>query len=204
MSKAQKYPTHVYWDDRDNGFIAIAPDLPGCSAFGETREEALKELEPAIDAWIETAIAAGEPVPEPSPLPKPSNYSGKVLLRMPAALHERLAKDADAEGVSLNQWMVTVLSARTPFHGLPERQTGSSSRVQIAWMWGSPCRATTIGAEPVTGWLRGGALEPGSKLPNWTFVAGEASTKVFTVVSSSAPLHGALVPLLTAKEVADG
>jgi predicted RNase H-like HicB family nuclease len=115
MNKAQTYPTHVHWDERDSGFVAIAPDLPGCSAFGETQAEALKELGSAIGAWIETAIAAGEPVPEPSPLPKPSSHSGKVLLRIPASLHERLAKDAEAEGVSLNQWMVTLLSAGAAF-----------------------------------------------------------------------------------------
>ncbi len=111
MNKSQTYATHVYWDERDNGFIAIAPDLPGCSAFGDTKQEAWQELDHAIVGWIEAAVAAGEPVPEPSKPPKPSSYSGKVLLRIPASLHEKLAKEAEREGVSLNQWMVTLLSA---------------------------------------------------------------------------------------------
>lgn len=115
MKKSQIYPTHVYWDERDQGFIALALDLPGCSAFGDTKAKALKELEHAIEGWIETAVASNEPIPEPSPLPKPSNYSGKILLRIATSLHERLAKNAEAEGVSLNQWMVTVLSAGAVF-----------------------------------------------------------------------------------------
>lgn len=26
----------LFWSGEDGGFIAVAPDLPGCSAFGET------------------------------------------------------------------------------------------------------------------------------------------------------------------------
>lgn len=57
------YPVEVFWSEEDGGWIAIAPDLPGCSAFGESRPEALKGLEPTIEAWIEAAKAAGNPVP---------------------------------------------------------------------------------------------------------------------------------------------
>jgi predicted RNase H-like HicB family nuclease len=40
--EAKRYPAHVFWSDDDNGFVALAPDLPGCSAFGESRFEALR------------------------------------------------------------------------------------------------------------------------------------------------------------------
>jgi predicted RNase H-like HicB family nuclease len=53
----------VFWSDEDDGFIALAPDLPGCSAFGETQPEALAQLQDAIAAWIEATRAAGNPVP---------------------------------------------------------------------------------------------------------------------------------------------
>jgi predicted RNase H-like HicB family nuclease len=53
---ARRYPASVFWSDEDAGFIAIAPDLPGCSAIGETRSDALLELEQAISAWIEAAM----------------------------------------------------------------------------------------------------------------------------------------------------
>jgi len=60
------YPAEAFWSEEDGGWIAVAPDLPGCSAFGESRPEALKELEPAIEAWIEAAKAAGNAIPQPS------------------------------------------------------------------------------------------------------------------------------------------
>jgi predicted RNase H-like HicB family nuclease len=107
---APRYPKHVFWSDEDQGFIAIAPDLPGSSAFGETEAEALAELDQAIDAWIEAARAAGNAVPAPPRPASPSLPSGKVLVRMPRTLHQSLAREADREDVSLNQFMVYVLS----------------------------------------------------------------------------------------------
>jgi predicted RNase H-like HicB family nuclease len=36
-------------------FSFAAPELPDCSAFGNTEEEALKEIKVAIDLWLEAA-----------------------------------------------------------------------------------------------------------------------------------------------------
>jgi antitoxin HicB len=61
------YPANVFWSDEDEGFIALAPDLPGCSAFGDTQAEALLELQDAIAAWVQAAAVDGRPVPQPAP-----------------------------------------------------------------------------------------------------------------------------------------
>ncbi len=61
-----KYPIEIFWSDEDEGYIAIAPDLPGCNAWGHTEEEAIKELHDAMAAWIKACDKSGEPVPEPS------------------------------------------------------------------------------------------------------------------------------------------
>lgn len=63
-----KYTIEIFWSDDDNGYIAIAHDLPSCNAFGETQEEALHEIRDAITAWLEACQASGEPIPEPSRL----------------------------------------------------------------------------------------------------------------------------------------
>jgi hypothetical protein len=42
-----------------------APDLPGCSAFGETPEKALKEMEIAQSLWLNPAEDIGRDIPEP-------------------------------------------------------------------------------------------------------------------------------------------
>jgi hypothetical protein len=34
----------IILDFPEEGFVAVMPDLPGCSAFGETREESLKVI----------------------------------------------------------------------------------------------------------------------------------------------------------------
>jgi predicted RNase H-like HicB family nuclease len=83
MPVAQRYPANVFWNDDDEGFIALAPDLPGCSAFGESQSEALEELEHAIEAWIEAARAAGNPIPEPTRPTIETQPSGKLSVRMP-------------------------------------------------------------------------------------------------------------------------
>ena len=60
-----KYHINVFYSEDDGGFIADIPDLKYCSAFGETQEEAMKEIMIAMELWLETAIADGEEIPVP-------------------------------------------------------------------------------------------------------------------------------------------
>ncbi len=67
MSKL-KYPVIIQplrYED-GGGFVATVPDLPGCMSDGEKPEEALTNVQGAIEAWIETAQDMGHKVPEPS------------------------------------------------------------------------------------------------------------------------------------------
>ena len=48
------------------GYGAHVPDLPGCIAAGETREEVLQLIKDAIEFHIEGLRQAGDPVPPPS------------------------------------------------------------------------------------------------------------------------------------------
>lgn len=61
-----KYPIEIFWSDEDEGYTAVAHDLPGCNAWGRTEEEAIIELHGAIEAWIMACNKSGEPIPEPS------------------------------------------------------------------------------------------------------------------------------------------
>ena len=126
MSETPRYPKHVFWSDQDQGFIAIAPDLPGSSSFGETEAEALTELDQAIEAWIEAARAAGNAVPAPSRPASLDLPSGKVLVRMPKGLHRRAALCAEREDVSLNQFIVACLA-----EAVGERSQTNQSVLQI-------------------------------------------------------------------------
>lgn len=101
------YPIKVFYSEEDKGFIAVIPDLPECSAFGETKEEAIKELKTAQELWIKTAKKEGRKIPAPS---KEETYSGKILARTPKSLHRALMEKARDERVSLNQLVVYLLS----------------------------------------------------------------------------------------------
>ena len=59
------YHINIFYSEEDGGYIADIPDLDSCSAFGETPEEALKELEIAKKAWLEAARQAGKTIPTP-------------------------------------------------------------------------------------------------------------------------------------------
>ncbi len=63
---------NVFHSRDDDGYIAEIPDLPGCSAFGETPERAVAEVVVAKQAWIEAAADAGRPIPEPRYRPAPA------------------------------------------------------------------------------------------------------------------------------------
>ena len=59
------YHINIFYSDKDGGYIADIPDLVACSAFGETPERALAELERAKEAWLGAAREAGKPIPTP-------------------------------------------------------------------------------------------------------------------------------------------
>jgi predicted RNase H-like HicB family nuclease len=59
------YHINIFYSEDDDGYIADIPDLEACSAFGETPEEALKQVEIAKVAWLEAARAEGKPIPKP-------------------------------------------------------------------------------------------------------------------------------------------
>jgi predicted RNase H-like HicB family nuclease len=59
------YHINIFFSEEDNGYIADIPDLDACSAFGETPQEALQEVEVARELWLAAARAEGKPIPEP-------------------------------------------------------------------------------------------------------------------------------------------
>ena len=56
----------VIFERGDKGYGAYVPDLPGCVAVGETREEAAQLIREAIALHVDGLRREGLPVPEPS------------------------------------------------------------------------------------------------------------------------------------------
>lgn len=55
--------TVILQRESDGGYVVTVPALPGCVSQGDSREEALKNIEEAIELYLEDVKAAGEPIP---------------------------------------------------------------------------------------------------------------------------------------------
>ena len=70
------------WDTEDEIWVATVPVLPGCSAHGETQEEALREINEAITCYLEAELGVDAsfvpPVPDIATLKKASKVLNKT------------------------------------------------------------------------------------------------------------------------------
>jgi predicted HicB family RNase H-like nuclease len=78
-------------------FGRLFPNAKDRAAFAKTKES--REIDQIIDS-----------LPEPPVNPQRSEYSGKFNVRVPKSLHAALAREAEDEGVSLNQLVVAKLA----------------------------------------------------------------------------------------------
>ena len=60
-----KYQRNITWCDSDSCFVALVPELEGCTAHGSTPEQALENINLAIELWIEVAQENGWDIPKP-------------------------------------------------------------------------------------------------------------------------------------------
>jgi predicted RNase H-like HicB family nuclease len=120
------YPvTLVREDTDDEPWVATVDALPGCNARGTTPDEAIERVAVAVAASVETAGREGKEVPEPK---SAQSHSGRLLLRMPQTLHAELARAAERERVSLNQFITDALSGSLGWRA-PNRDTPGATRV---------------------------------------------------------------------------
>lgn len=49
--------------DEDGVFVAECPNLPGCVSQGRTRSEALENIHEAIEGYLASLKANGDPIP---------------------------------------------------------------------------------------------------------------------------------------------
>ena len=59
------YHINIFFSEEDGGYIADIPDLGACSAFGETPDKALKQVQLAKRLWLQAAKAERKPIPKP-------------------------------------------------------------------------------------------------------------------------------------------
>jgi predicted HicB family RNase H-like nuclease len=105
------YKIEIYFAAEDSTWIAVHPELgrATCYSVGETQEKALKLLGEVKKDILEIALTEDKEIPEPesenNELP-----SGQFIIRIPRTLHAQLKSRAENEGISLNQFVLTILS----------------------------------------------------------------------------------------------
>jgi predicted RNase H-like HicB family nuclease len=55
--------TVILQRESDCGYVVNVPALPGCVSQGDSREEALRNIEEAIELYLDDLRAMGEPFP---------------------------------------------------------------------------------------------------------------------------------------------
>ncbi|MEK6780223.1 MAG: type II toxin-antitoxin system HicB family antitoxin [Bacteroidota bacterium] len=65
MNAKSKYEIILYWSKDDKAFLAEVPELPGCTADGQSYQDALTNVSSIIEEWIETARLIGRSIPDP-------------------------------------------------------------------------------------------------------------------------------------------
>ncbi len=125
--EALDYPVRIEYDREDSLYVADFVDLPGCSAAGSSVSEAYDRAQEARLAWLRVALEQGLPIPRPS---KTGEYSGRILVRLPASLHAKLADRARSNSTSLNQYIVHLLSAGSVGEEVSSRLQAIASHVQ--------------------------------------------------------------------------
>ena len=59
------YHINVFYSEEDECWVADIPDLKSCSAFGDSPEEAVREVLVAKEGWLESCREHGKPIPVP-------------------------------------------------------------------------------------------------------------------------------------------
>ena len=93
--------------DAEGGYVARYPELPGCITVGDTLEDTVNHVLDAKREWLLAALEDGIRINEPA---SADNYSGQFKLRIPKSLHRSLAEHSKAEGISMNQYCLYLLT----------------------------------------------------------------------------------------------
>jgi RNA polymerase sigma-B factor len=117
VAKSEDQPYHIELV-KEHGpggrWVAQVEELPRCVAVGATPDEAVSRIQGAIREWLADAVGKGGEVPKPRAA---SSHSGRLLIRMSPALHAELARAAERNAVSLNQFITTSLATAVGSHG---------------------------------------------------------------------------------------
>jgi predicted RNase H-like HicB family nuclease len=139
-----QYSINLQYSKEDKAYIATVPELPELNAFGSTPEEALKELAISQELYLEVMKEDGEKIPEPEMY---KSFSGQTRIRLPKTLHASLSNEAQKEGVSLNTYIVHLLSERNALRMVKTAFDSMENRVQNILLYNYPPSTSDVKTE---------------------------------------------------------
>ena len=107
------YKLEIVPDPDEGGYAASYPELRGCVTCGDTLESVAANAEDCKREWLTAALEDGIEIPEPNDA---GEYSGQFKLRIPKSLHKSLAEHSKAEGISMNQYCLYLLTKNDTEH----------------------------------------------------------------------------------------
>ena len=148
MIAVMRYPIAIEPGTDRKAFGVVVPDLPGCFSAGDSLDEAISNVEEAIDAWIEAALDDGMSVPAPSTVArwiKEKRFAGwifgvaavdpaslddtieRVNITLPRRVLHRLDQKAKVAGESRSGFI-----ARLALGTMSDKPGGLDVRKQVA------------------------------------------------------------------------
>jgi predicted HicB family RNase H-like nuclease len=103
---ADQYTYRVILSPDDDEFVGLCAEFPSLSWLDKDRGKALNGIVRVVEDVIRDMQKTGEPLPTPLTA---QEYSGELRLRMPPALHKRLAIRAAEEKTSINKLILRQL-----------------------------------------------------------------------------------------------
>jgi predicted HicB family RNase H-like nuclease len=106
-AKAARFLKVVEWSDEDQCFVGRCPALFFGGCHGPDEAEVYRQLCQIAEEWVEIIHDDGQSLPAPT---AGKSYSGKFVVRVSPALHQRAALKAMSRGESLNQFVAEALA----------------------------------------------------------------------------------------------
>ena len=130
LSLAYKIELIRIAENEGGGYLARLPQFGalGIVGDGETVQEAIDNLRENMEERFREYLEEGLEIPEPQIAE--TEFSGKFIVRLPKYLHRELSLSAHKNGVSLNQYVSTLLAMNFHSDRVAETLTGIQGEIQ--------------------------------------------------------------------------
>jgi predicted HicB family RNase H-like nuclease len=137
------YP--VAFHKNDDGYEAWHPDFGRSAIIGSAKslKGALSSLDRARKFFIEHLAKNSLDIPEPH-TEGMEDFSGRFVVRVPKDLHAKLAREAHRNGVSLNSYIIHLLSEKRLTNGSANAPEGKTSKPETITVNGKTSRRKTV------------------------------------------------------------